>query len=85
MVEPVNEITQTFVNTAARYLVRTIRDRVLPIPEVRPKEEVANSCKSGIEEAESDSRDEFEDETIYRTTRLAKEHGLHQLVEGTLK
>ncbi|MFC6722962.1 transposase [Halobium palmae] len=77
-----NETTQTFVTTAAHYLVRTIHDRDLPVPEVRPKEEVADSRKSEAEEAEPDSGDEFDDGTIYQTTRLAKEHGFGSFDSG---
>ncbi|MFC6722817.1 hypothetical protein ACFQE1_00010 [Halobium palmae] len=77
-----NETTQTFVTTAAHYLFRTIHDRDLPVPGVRLKEEVADSRESGAEEAEPDSGDEFDDGTIYQTTRLVKEHGFGSLDSG---
>ena len=72
-----DEGVHEFITTAARFLVKEIHDGDLPVPEVRPKEEVITERNDGISSStdQDDSTDEFTDTEIYRTTRLARNHG----------
>ncbi|ELY67182.1 transposase [Natronococcus jeotgali DSM 18795] len=62
-----------YVTASAHYLVKEIHNENLSVPEVRPLEEVKQSSEEIIDSAEDVTK--FSDEEIYRTTRLAREHG----------
>jgi len=63
-----------FVHVAAHFVVEEVHDRDLSAPSVRPKSEVVDEESRSTEEGEASSR-EFTDEQIYRTIRLARDHG----------
>jgi hypothetical protein len=63
-----------FVKIAAHFVVKEVHDRDISAPVVRPKSEVVNEENHSIEDDEAAGR-EFTDEQIYRTTRLARDHG----------
>jgi hypothetical protein len=62
-----------YVTASAHCLVKEIHNENLSVPEVRPLEEVKQSSEETTDSAEDAT--EFSDEEIYRTTRLAREHG----------
>lgn len=62
-----------FITASAHCSVKEIYNEDLSVPEVRPLEEVTQSSKENSEPTENAT--EFFDEEIYRTTRLAREHG----------
>jgi len=68
-----------FITTAAHYVVKEIQDRDIFVPEVRPKEEVLTPEKNphafSDEDTKPESDENFSDEQIFRTTRLARDHG----------
>ncbi|RDZ93340.1 transposase, partial [Haloferax sp. Atlit-6N] len=63
-----------FVRIAAHFVVKEIHDRDISAPSVRPKSEVVDEENRTTEDDEASGR-EFTDEQIYRTTRLARDHG----------
>jgi hypothetical protein len=73
------EQERRFVTTAAHYVVKEIHDRDIAVPQVRPKEEVLTPEKDphalSDEDTEPEAYDGFSDEEMYRTTRLARDHG----------
>ncbi|MFC4552398.1 transposase [Halorussus sp. GCM10023401] len=81
-----DETVREFITTAAHYLVKEIHDRDLAVPDVRPKEDVLDPRKDPSafpnEDTEDDSTDEFPDEEIRRTTRLARNHGFNEFDSG---
>ncbi|CQR53042.1 MULTISPECIES: transposase [Haloferax] len=62
-----------YITASAHCLVKEIHNQGLSVPEVRPLEEVKQSSEETTDSAEDAT--EFSDEEIYRTTRLAREHG----------
>ncbi len=62
-----------YITASAHLLVREVHNEDLAVPEVRPLEEVKQSPEEGTGSAEDTT--EFSYEEIYRTTRLAREHG----------
>ena len=72
-----DESVQEFITTAAYFLVKEIHDGNLPVPEVRPEEEVIDPERDGItcRNEQDDSTEDFSETEIYRTTRLARQHG----------
>ena len=62
-----------YVTASAHCLVKEIHNEDLSVPEVRPLEEVKQSSEETPDSAENSTN--FSDEEIYRTTRLAREHG----------
>jgi len=62
-----------YVTASAHCLVKEIHNENLAVPEVRPLEEVKQSSEETTDSSENAT--EFSDEEIYRTTRLAREHG----------
>lgn len=69
-----------YVTTSAHCLVKEIHNENLSVPEVRPLEEVKQSSEETTDSAEDAT--EFSDEEIYRTTRLAREHGFGPFDSG---
>ncbi len=61
------------ITASAHCLVKEIHNENLSVPEVRPLEEVRRSPEDDSEAPEATT--EFSDKEIYRTTRLAREHG----------
>jgi hypothetical protein len=80
------DAVQEFITTAAHYVVKEIHDRDISVPEVRPKEEVLTQEKDphtcSDEDTEAEADDGFSDEQIYRTTRLARDHGFDGFDSG---
>lgn len=62
-----------YITASAHCLVKEVHNEDLSVPEVRPLEEVKQSSEDATEVPEGAT--EFSDEEIYRTTRLAREHG----------
>ena len=69
-----------YITASAHLLVREIHNEDLSIPEVRPLEEVKQSSEEATDSAEDSTK--FSDEEIYRTTRLAREHGFSSFDSG---
>lgn len=69
-----------FVRIAAHFVVKEIYDRDFSAPDVRPKSEVVDeeNCSTDTDEKAG----EFTDEQIYRTTRLARDHGFSGFDSG---
>jgi len=63
-----------FVQIAAHFVVKEAHDRDISAPGVRPKSEVFDEESDSTGEDETVGR-EFTDEQIYRTIRLARNHG----------
>lgn len=69
---------QEFITTAAHYVVKEIHDRDISVSEVRPKEEVLtpeDNPNVSDDGEESESGNDFTNEQIFRTTRLARDYG----------
>lgn len=64
-------------------MVKEVYYEDLSVPEVRPLEEVKQSSEEESELPEGDT--EFSDEEIYRTTRLAREHGFGSFDLGEVR
>jgi len=75
-----------FITTAAHFVVKEINDHGSTVPEIRPKEEVVTPRKDPREftedKNETESRKEFSDKQIARTTRLARDHGFDGFDSG---
>lgn len=69
-----------YITVSAHCLVKEIYNEDLSVPEVRPLKEVRQPPEDGSE-ASADAT-EFSDEEIYRTTRLAREHGFGSFDSG---
>jgi len=70
-----------FVQIAAHFVVKEAHDRDFSAPSVRPKSEVVDEENCSTEADETADR-EFTDEQIYRTTRLARDHGFSGFDSG---
>ena len=70
-----------FVQIAAHFVVKEVHDRDFSAPCVRPKSEVVDEENRSTETDEAVSR-EFTDKQIYRTTRLARDHGFDGFDSG---
>lgn len=70
-----DEAVREFVETAAHYAVKENHDRGYDDPEIRPKAEITQNEEPEQNETDDDEYEEFTDEQIFRTTRLAREHG----------
>mgnify|MGYP000014703099 FL=1 len=68
-----NDDVRGYITASAHCLVKEIHNEGLSVPEVRPLEEVKQSSEEPPEAP--DDTIEFSDKEIYRTTRLAREHG----------
>ncbi|WP_136718622.1 transposase [Halorientalis salina] len=74
-----------FIATAAHYVVKEIHDRNLSVPAARPKEEVLTPEKDHGEFSETEETEcgeDFADEQIHRTTRLARNYGFEGFDSG---
>ncbi|WP_049972699.1 transposase [Haladaptatus cibarius] len=69
-----------YITASAHLLVKEIHNEDLSVPEVRPLEEVKQPSEEDADSAEDAT--EFSDEEIYRTTRLAREHGFGPFDSG---
>lgn len=69
-----DDAVQEYVQTAAHFVVKEVHDFDISAPEVRPKSEVVDEESRFTEDNEAVSRG-FTDKQIYRTTRLARDHG----------
>ena len=63
-----------FVRIAAHFVVKKVHDRDFSAPVVRPKSDVVDEENRSTGDDEAAGR-EFTDKQIYRTTRLARDHG----------
>jgi hypothetical protein len=70
-----------FVQITAHFVVKEAHDRDFSAPGVRPKSEVVDEKNCSTEPNETADR-EFTDEQIYRTTRLARDHGFSGFDSG---
>lgn len=75
-----DEDVRGYITTSAHLLVREIHNEDLTVPEVRPLEEVKQSSEETPDSVEDST--EFSDKEIYRTTRLAREHGFGSFDSG---
>jgi len=73
-----------YVTVAARFVVREIHDHGPAVPPIRPKAEVtdSNSESADDDEQNESGSNEFSDEQIRRTTRLARNHGFDGFDSG---
>ena len=73
-----------FVQIAADFVVKEVHDRELSVAAVRPKVEVIDEDRRAADEDEENETvgQEFTDEQIYRTTRLARDHGFDGFDSG---
>jgi hypothetical protein len=71
-----------FITTGAHYVVKEIHDLDLGVPAVRPKAEVVDQRRDSDDVTESEASKSFSDEQIYRTTRLARDHGFDDFDSG---
>ena len=70
-----------FIRVAAHFVVKQVHDREFAAVTVRPKAEVVDEEKRSNEGDEVTGQ-EFTDEQIYRTTRLARDHGFDGFDSG---
>jgi len=70
-----------FVQIAAHFVVKEAHDRDFSAPAIRPKSEVVDE-KNRSTEADETADQEFTDQQIYRTTRLARDHGFSGFDSG---
>ncbi|WP_058981060.1 transposase [Halobacterium sp. CBA1132] len=77
-----DEAVREFVETAAHYAVKENHDRGYDDPEIRPKEDIIQEEESEQNETDDEKHEEFTDEQIFRTTRLAREHGFGAFDSG---
>jgi hypothetical protein len=70
-----------FVQVDAHFVVKEAHDRDFSAPGVRPKFEVVGEKSCSTEDDEAAGR-EFTDKQIYRTTRLARDHGFDGFDSG---
>jgi hypothetical protein len=70
-----------FVQIAAHFVVKEVHDHNFLAPNVRPKSEVVDEENCATEDDEAVGQ-EFTDEQIYRTTRLARDHGFDGFDSG---
>jgi hypothetical protein len=73
-----------YVTVAAHYVVKEIHDYGPTVPVVRPKAEVTDLNPESAEDNDQNEseNDEFSDEQIRRTTRLARDHGFDGFDSG---
>ena len=71
-----------FITTGAHYVVKEIHDLDLGVPAARPKAEVVNQRRDSDDVTDSEASKSFSDEQIYRTTRLARDHGFDGFDSG---
>ena len=76
-----NDGVREFVQIAAHFVVKEVHDRDVSAPSVRPKSEVVDEEDLSTEKDERAGR-EFTDKQIYRTTRLARDHGFDGFDSG---
>jgi hypothetical protein len=72
-----NDSVREFVQIAAHFVVKEVHDRELSVAAVRPQTEIIDEESRTADEDEENETgsQEFTDEQIYRTTRLARDHG----------
>ena len=68
-----DDSVREFVRIAAHFVVKEAHDRDFSAPAIRPKSEVVDE-KNRSTEADETADQEFTDQQIYRTTRLARDH-----------
>jgi len=69
-----DDSVREFVRIAAHFVVKEVHDRDFSAPSVRPKSEVVDEESRSTNDDKASGR-EFTDKQIYRTTRLARDHG----------
>jgi hypothetical protein len=74
-----------FITTGAHYVVKEIHDLNLGVPAARPKAEVVDQRRDSDDVTDSEASKSFSDEQIYRTTRLARDHGFDGFDSGRAK
>lgn len=70
-----------FVRLTAHFVVKEVHERKFFAPAVRPKSEIVDEQNRSTEDDEAVGW-EFTDEQIYRTTRLARDHGFDGFNSG---
>jgi hypothetical protein len=70
-----------FVETAAHFVVKQSCDYDFAGPQIRPKSDVTTE-ETPENDSDEDSKTEFSDEAIVRTTRLAREHAFGSFDSG---
>jgi hypothetical protein len=76
-----DDSVREFVRIAAHFVVKEAHDRDFSAPAIRPKSEVVDE-KNRSTEADETADQEFTDQQIYRTTRLARGHGFSGFDSG---
>ena len=69
-----------FVQVAARFVIKQSHDREFSAPAVRPKAEIVDEVDLSTDDETAGC--EFSDKQIYRTTRLARDHGFDEFDSG---
>ncbi|WEL27444.1 transposase [Haloferax volcanii] len=80
-----DDASREFITTAAHYVVREIHEYGPVVPSVRPKEEIITPPKDPGEFSEAEDTEcgeDFTDEQIHRTTRLARDYGFDGFDSG---
>ncbi len=70
-----------FIRSTAHFVVKEVHDREFSVPAVRPKSEVVDEQNRSPKDDQTVGRG-FTDEQIYRTTRLARNHGFNEFDSG---
>jgi IS5 family transposase len=68
------------VQVAAKFVIKQTHDREFSAPAVRPKVEIVDGVDLSTDDEAAGC--EFSDEQIYRTTRLARDHGFDEFDSG---
>lgn len=79
--ERFDDSIRELVRVAAHFVVKEAHDRGFSSPAVRPKSEVIDEERRSTKDDEAAGR-EFTDEQIYRTTRIARNHGFDGFDSG---
>ncbi|KTG10658.1 transposase [Haloprofundus marisrubri] len=69
-----------FVQVTAHFVIKQAHDREFSAPTVRPKAEIIDEVIASTDDETAGC--EFSDEQIYRTTRLARDHGFDEFDSG---
>ena len=69
-----------FIQVAAHFVIKQSHDREFSAPAVRPKVEIVDEVDPSTDDETAGC--EFSDKQIYRTTRLARNHGFDEFDSG---
>jgi hypothetical protein len=75
-----DEGVQEFIQVAAHFVIKQSHDRDFSAPAVRPKAEIVDEVDLSTDDETAGCK--FSDKQIYRTTRLARDHGFDEFDSG---